>query len=75
MKKVFIIMLALFLAVPAVTYAGFTPEERRVVRKHRWWGHAELQSTAETVYPPCLAALLEEVVAGRVPEVTVEIEV
>jgi 8-oxo-dGTP pyrophosphatase MutT (NUDIX family) len=40
---------------------------------HRWWSVAELRDTAETVYPLGLAALLDDLVAGRVPAAPVEL--
>ncbi len=49
-----------FFRVPEwqVDTAGFDPEERRTIDDHRWWTIAELESTAETIYPLELADLL-----------------
>lgn len=41
-----------------------TPEERRVLTGHRWWGLDELAATSDTVYPPGLAALLCRILRG-----------
>lgn len=38
---------------------GFTPEESRFMREHRWWSLAELRSTGETVVPADLPLVLE----------------
>ena len=47
--------------VPAfeVSTAGHTEDERRTLLGHRWWTRAELATSAETVYPGDLAALLD----------------
>jgi 8-oxo-dGTP pyrophosphatase MutT (NUDIX family) len=49
--------------VPTVETAGFTELEHRSVRGHRWWTAAELQATAETIYPLQLAELLPGLLA------------
>jgi 8-oxo-dGTP pyrophosphatase MutT (NUDIX family) len=41
-----------------VDTAGFDPEEQRTIDDHRWWSVAELETTAETIYPEELAELL-----------------
>jgi 8-oxo-dGTP pyrophosphatase MutT (NUDIX family) len=41
-----------------VDTTGFDPEEQRTIDDHRWWSVAELDATAETVYPENLADLL-----------------
>lgn len=41
--------------------------ERGAVRGHRWWTLDELSATSETIYPLGLAALLPELIAGRLP--------
>ena len=48
------------LRVPSwqVDTSGFDADERAVVDAHRWWSADELDSTAETVYPEELPALL-----------------
>jgi 8-oxo-dGTP pyrophosphatase MutT (NUDIX family)/predicted N-acetyltransferase YhbS len=43
-----------------VSDSGWTPGERQVVEEHRWWSLDELRTTAETVYPVGLVALLED---------------
>jgi hypothetical protein len=45
--------------------AGFDPEERLTIDDHRWWSVAELDATAETVYPENLADLLRQIVAAH----------
>jgi 8-oxo-dGTP pyrophosphatase MutT (NUDIX family) len=41
-----------------VDTAGFDAEEQRTIDDHRWWSVAELETTAETIYPEELAGLL-----------------
>ena len=41
-----------------VDTTGFDVEERRTIDDHRWWSVAELETTAETIYPEELADLL-----------------
>ncbi len=41
-----------------VDTTGFDPEEQRTIDDHRWWSAAELETTAETIYPDELAGLL-----------------
>ena len=41
-----------------VDTAGFDAEEQRTIDDHRWWTAAELETTAETVYPENLSELL-----------------
>jgi len=38
--------------------AGWSDIERRSVLGHRWWTHAELDATDETLYPESLARIL-----------------
>lgn len=47
--------------------AGLNEFERRYYRGHRWWTQAELAVTRETVYPVNLAALLADLIDGRLP--------
>jgi 8-oxo-dGTP pyrophosphatase MutT (NUDIX family) len=63
------------LRVPSheVDTTGLTPFERRHYRGHRWWTHAELAATTETVYPRDLAALHADLIAGRVPAAPVRL--
>ena len=42
-----------------VVTVGFTDLEEQFVLEHRWWSAAELRATTETVYPICLADLLD----------------
>ncbi|HEY1178455.1 MAG TPA: NUDIX domain-containing protein [Phytomonospora sp.] len=44
-----------------VDTAGFEPIERTTMDEHRWWSPAELEETAEVVYPPELSRILREV--------------
>jgi 8-oxo-dGTP pyrophosphatase MutT (NUDIX family) len=46
-----------------VDTAGFTDFETSFMLEHRWWTAADLRSTAETVYPESLPALLERLEA------------
>lgn len=48
--------------------AGWTDEERRTIRAHRWWPLAELRATPEPVLPEWLPELFAEVVAGETPD-------
>jgi 8-oxo-dGTP pyrophosphatase MutT (NUDIX family) len=50
-----------------VDLSGLTAFERRHYTGHRWWTHAELAETAETIYPRELAPLLADLIAGRIP--------
>ena len=36
-----------------------TEEERRIIKNYRWWSISELKNTSETIFPPCLASLIE----------------
>jgi len=47
-----------------VDTTGFDVEEQRTIDDHRWWTAAELDTTAETVYPENLAELLRRITAG-----------
>ena len=47
--------------------AGWTDEERRTIREHRWWPLAELRATPEPVLPGWLPELFAEVAAGDAP--------
>ena len=44
-----------------VDTAGFEPIERTTMDEHRWWSAAELEGTAEVIYPPELGRILREV--------------
>jgi len=52
---------------------GFSALERRNQGGHRWWTVDELRSTKETVYPLGLAALVEDLNAGREPATPVRL--
>ncbi len=43
---------------PVIDVSGFTEQERRTVRRHRWWTRTELAATVDVVYPRQLAELL-----------------
>ena len=43
----------------AVDTSGFDDVELRTVDAHRWWTAAEIRASTETVYPHCLADLVE----------------
>jgi ADP-ribose pyrophosphatase YjhB (NUDIX family) len=45
--------------------AGWTDEERRTIRAHRWWASAELRAVGDAVLPPWLPDLQDAVRAGR----------
>ena len=42
-----------------VVTTGFTDLEVTFMTEHRWWSVDELRATEDTVYPECLADLLE----------------
>ena len=44
-----------------VDSAGFDAEEQRTIIGHRWWSTAELDASAEQIYPIGLADLLRRV--------------
>ena len=50
-----------------VDTTGLNEFERQHYRGHRWWTHAELATTRETIYPVGLAALVADLIAGRRP--------
>jgi hypothetical protein len=43
----------------ALTRDGWTVDEVRVMTEHKWWSVAELQQTAETVWPERLIEMVE----------------
>ena len=47
-----------------VDTAGFDADEQRTIDEHRWWSAAELDATAETIYPEELADLLRRFTTG-----------
>lgn len=42
---------------------GWTEEERRMMLEHRWWTHAEIVATDDTIYPAELADILATLTA------------
>jgi 8-oxo-dGTP pyrophosphatase MutT (NUDIX family) len=50
-----------------VDSAGLTDFERTYYGGYRWWTQAELAGSSEIIYPVNLAALVTELIAGRVP--------
>jgi 8-oxo-dGTP diphosphatase len=44
---------------PAISVAGHTELEQRVMTEHRWWTLDELRETRQTVFPEDLADLVE----------------
>jgi 8-oxo-dGTP pyrophosphatase MutT (NUDIX family) len=51
-----------------VDTAGQTDLERRHNSGYRWWTHADLVSTDETILPNHLAAVVAELIANRIPQ-------
>jgi hypothetical protein len=43
-----------------LTRDGWTVDEMRVMTEHKWWSVAELEETAETVWPERLIEMLGE---------------
>ncbi|MBS2537952.1 NUDIX domain-containing protein [Catenulispora sp. NF23] len=64
-----------FLRVTAHTVdtGGFEAQEASTFLTFGWWSVAELETTREWVVPLGLAALLRDLVAGRVPAAPVEL--
>ena len=60
-ELVFVLRLA---RVPALDRAGWTELERATLEELRWWGAGELAATGDTVYPPGLAAIVEDLRDG-----------
>ena len=52
---------------------GWQADEHELIDDIRWWTHADLAATEERVFPPGLADLLAEVLAGRFPEAPIVI--
>jgi 8-oxo-dGTP diphosphatase len=46
---------------------GWNALERELIEEIRWWTRQELLATSEAVFPPGLADLLEDILAGRLP--------
>jgi len=44
--------------------SGWTDVERRSVLGHRWWAHADLVATADTLHPAELPQILLELLGG-----------
>lgn len=51
-----------------VDTSGQTDFERRHYAGHRWWTHGDLLATGDIVYPNGLAALVADLIVGRIPE-------
>jgi 8-oxo-dGTP pyrophosphatase MutT (NUDIX family) len=60
-------------AAPGIRHDRRTDEESVLLDEDRWWTVAELRDTRETVYPPDLAALLEPILRGELPETPLKI--
>ncbi|MGH6654321.1 MAG: NUDIX hydrolase [Actinocrinis sp.] len=52
----------------ALDDSGWEDLERDAIAEYRWWTVAELEQTADAIYPPKLAALLPDLFAGRFPD-------
>jgi 8-oxo-dGTP pyrophosphatase MutT (NUDIX family) len=52
---------------------GWQPDEHALIDDIRWWTHAELLATDARVFPPGLAELLGDILAGRHPQPPVSI--
>ena len=50
-----------------VSVDGFGEDERMSIDAHRWWSAAEIETTAEKIYPPDLAARLRQLPPGGGP--------
>lgn len=46
---------------------GWQALEHELIDDIRWWGHAALAATRDRVFPPGLAGLLPDILAGRYP--------
>lgn len=49
------------------TLTGVTPLEQAAMKQIRWWSHADLLATRETVYPAGLADLLQRLATQLQP--------
>lgn len=47
---------------------GWQADERALIDDIRWWTLSELTATGERVFPPGLAELLPDILAGRLPD-------
>lgn len=47
--------------------SGWEEVERETMAEYRWWTVAELAAAAEPVYPPALARIMPDLLAGRLP--------
>ena len=48
-----------------VDLAGLNADERRTITESRWWSAAEIEASAEQIYPGELAALIRAVPVGE----------
>ncbi|MDB5442712.1 MAG: mutator MutT protein [Phenylobacterium sp.] len=46
---------------------GWQPDEQALIDDIRWWTHDELVAAEDLVFPPGLADMLPDVLAGRLP--------
>ncbi|GGN01217.1 8-oxo-dGTP pyrophosphatase MutT (NUDIX family) [Actinoplanes campanulatus] len=51
-----------------VDTAGMEEAERLTITEHRWWSAAEIEASAEQIFPVDLAALLRRHTADAVPD-------
>ncbi len=56
----------------ALDDSGWEQLERGLIAEYRWWSAAELAACGEAVYPPRLAELLPDLLAGRLPRESVD---
>jgi len=56
-----------------ISTAGFTAIEREVVHDMRWWSLDEIAATHEPIFPVGIAALLPDIIAGRLPAEPVDL--
>jgi ADP-ribose pyrophosphatase YjhB (NUDIX family) len=58
-----------------ISAAGWTDEERRVIREMRWWTPAEIAASPETIFPGLLRGpLLVDIAEGRYPATTLTVD-
>ena len=51
----------------ALSRGGWQALEHQLVDELRWWTHDEIRRSGEKIYPPDLAELLTDVLAGLFP--------
>lgn len=57
----------------AVDVSGMESHETGTMLGHRWWPIGEISSTKEIIYPWGLVELLTDLLAGRMPEQSVQL--